>query len=47
MTKKGLPDMSYVKDMLGWMPLTRMQDGLQKTIDYTVANKESLLFHSK
>jgi UDP-glucuronate decarboxylase len=47
LTKKGLPDLSYVKDVLGWLPLTRLQDGLQKTIDYTVANKEALLFHSK
>lgn len=47
LTKKGLPDLTYVKDALGWLPLTRLQDGLQKTIDYTVANKEALLFHSK
>lgn len=47
LTKKGLPDLTYVKDVLGWLPLTRLQDGLQKTIDYTVANKEALLFQSK
>jgi len=43
-TKKGMPDLTFVKDQLGWMPLVRLEDGLQKTIDYTVANKEALLF---
>lgn len=47
LTKKGLPDLTYVKESLGWMPLVRMVDGLQKTIDYTLANKESLLFDHK
>ena len=47
LSKKGLPDLSYVKETLGWLPLTRLQDGLQKTIDFTVANKETLLFQSK
>ncbi len=47
LTKKGLPDLTYAKDVLGWMPLIRLEDGLQKAIDYTVANKEALLFSSK
>jgi len=47
LTKKSLPDLTFVKDALGWMPLIRLEDGLQKTVDYTVANKEALLFHSK
>jgi len=46
LTKKGLPDLSYTKESLGWFPLIRLEDGLQKTVDYTVANKEALLFHS-
>ncbi len=46
LTRKGLPDLTYSKDVLGWLPLVRLQDGLQKAIDYTVANKEALLFHS-
>ena len=47
LTKKGLPDLTYVKDVLGWVPLIRLEDGLQKTIDYTAANKEALLFQSR
>ncbi|OGH88486.1 MAG: hypothetical protein A3J93_04450 [Candidatus Magasanikbacteria bacterium RIFOXYC2_FULL_42_28] len=46
-TKKGLPDLAYAKDVLDWMPLTRLEDGLQSTIDYTMANKEALLFDRK
>ncbi len=47
LTKKGAPDLAYVKDVLGWMPLTRLEDGLEKTIEYVVANKEALLFNNK
>ena len=45
LTRKGAPDLAYAKDVLGWMPLVRLQDGLEKTIDYTIANKEALLFN--
>lgn len=45
LTRKGAPDLAYVKDVLGWMPLVRLQDGLEKTIDYTIANKEALMFN--
>jgi len=47
LTRKGKPDLSHVRDVLGWMPLVRLQDGLQKTVDYAVANKEALLFDNK
>ena len=40
LTKKGKPDLSKAKEKLGWLPLVRLRDGLQKTIDYTIANKE-------
>ncbi len=46
LTKKSMPDLTYTKDVLGWLPLVRLEDGLQKAVDYTVANKEALLFHS-
>ncbi|MEK7680676.1 MAG: NAD-dependent epimerase/dehydratase family protein [Patescibacteria group bacterium] len=47
LTRKGAPDLVYVKGALGWMPLVRLEDGLEKTIDYTIANKEALLFDRK
>jgi len=46
LTNKGAADLTYIKDSLGWMPLVRLQDGLAKTIDYTIANKDSLLFNN-
>lgn len=47
LTKKGGADLSFVKDALGWMPLTRLEDGLDKTIEYVIANKETLLFNHR
>ncbi len=35
----GLPDITKAKEELGWLPLTSIEDGLQKTIDYVRANK--------
>lgn len=35
----GLPDITKAKEQLGWLPLVRLEDGLQKTIDYIRANK--------
>jgi len=35
----GLPDITRAKEVLGWTPVTRLEDGLQKTIDYIRANK--------
>lgn len=40
--KKGIPDLRKAKDVLSWLPLVLIQDGLRKTIDYTIANKEML-----
>lgn len=42
LTKKGMPDLHYAKENLGWMPLVRLEDGLQKTVDFAIANKEAL-----
>jgi UDP-glucuronate decarboxylase len=40
MTKKGLPNLRIAKEILGWVPLVRLEDGLTNTINYTIANKE-------
>ncbi|MFZ5364341.1 MAG: NAD-dependent epimerase/dehydratase family protein [Patescibacteria group bacterium] len=42
MSPLGLPDTSRAKEMLGWVPLVRLEDGLQKAIDYTQAYKPLL-----
>lgn len=39
MTTLGLPDLSKAREKLSWVPLVRMDDGLQKAIDYIRANK--------
>ncbi|PIT86926.1 MAG: NAD-dependent dehydratase [Candidatus Magasanikbacteria bacterium CG10_big_fil_rev_8_21_14_0_10_43_6] len=44
LTKKGVPDLRRAKDGLAWIPLVRLQDGLQQTIDFTIANKEIIGF---
>jgi UDP-glucuronate decarboxylase len=38
LTELGLPDTSRARE-LGWLPLTRLENGLKKTIDYITANK--------
>lgn len=43
LTKKAAPDLTYASETLGWMPLVRLEDGLDKTIEYVVANKESMM----
>lgn len=43
LTRKGTPDLHRAKEELGWLPLVRLPDGLQRVIDYTVANKEAMI----
>lgn len=47
LTKKGLPDLRRAKDKLGWIPLVRLEEGLRRTIDYTLANKERLSLNNR
>ncbi len=42
MTPLCLPNISKAKDLLGWVPLVRLEDGLRKTIDYMQAYKSLL-----
>lgn len=46
LTQKGIPDLTYAKEALDWLPLVRLEEGLRKTIDYIIARKESLLFNN-
>jgi nucleoside-diphosphate-sugar epimerase len=39
MTPLRLPDTSKARDLLGWMPLVTLEDGLAKTIRDLQANK--------
>lgn len=43
LTKKGIPDLTRAKEALGWIPIVGLQEGLRKTIDFTIANKEMLV----
>ena len=42
MSPLGLPDITKAKESLGWLPLIRLEDGLGKTVDYTIAHKRIL-----
>ncbi|MEI7741565.1 MAG: NAD-dependent epimerase/dehydratase family protein [bacterium] len=39
MTELGLPSIAKARDTLGWLPLTRLEEGLRKTIEYAKAHK--------
>jgi UDP-glucuronate decarboxylase len=41
-SRPGVPDLSSAREKLGWLPLIRVEDGLQKTVDYTIANRTRL-----
>jgi UDP-glucuronate decarboxylase len=38
LTEIVLPDITKAKEELGWVPLVRLEEGLQKTVDYVRAN---------
>lgn len=40
----AIPDISKIKNTLGWFPIITIEDGLQKTIDFTRAHKDLLTF---
>jgi UDP-glucuronate decarboxylase len=42
MTQLGLPSIAKAKEKLGWLPLVSLDDGLKRSIDYTIANKSLL-----
>ncbi len=42
MSSLGLPDITLAKEKMGWLPITILEEGLRKTIDYTMAHKDLL-----
>lgn len=44
MTPLGLPDIGKARDRLAWIPLVRLDEGLKRAIDYTIAHKSLLGF---
>ncbi len=44
MTPLGVPDITKAKDKLGWLPLVQLDEGLKRTIDYTIAHKAQVGF---
>lgn len=47
MTQLGLPDMTKSKEALGWIPLVTLDDGLKRTIEYTMSHKSLLSFRKQ
>jgi len=47
MTEQPLPEITKAKSKLDWIPLVRLEDGLQKTIDYTRVQKGLIGFGSQ
>ena len=37
--RQGLPDITLVREKIGWFPLIKMEDGLKRTVDYMKAMK--------
>ena len=44
LSEQPLADITHAKQVLGWMPLTRLDNGLQHMVDYVTANKNRLSY---
>lgn len=44
LTEVGLPDITRARDILGWFPLVRLDDGLQRMIDFSKSYKHLISF---
>lgn len=44
LSEHPVPDIRYAKQMLGWMPLTRLENGLQHMVDFVSANRHKLTY---
>lgn len=47
MSELGLPDLTKPKEALGWIPLVTLDDGLKRTIEYTMSHKSLLSFRKQ
>ncbi|MFZ2803670.1 MAG: NAD-dependent epimerase/dehydratase family protein [Patescibacteria group bacterium] len=43
-TEAGLPDTTRAREILGWVPLVRLDDGLKKMIEYAQSHKNLISF---
>jgi len=43
-TEAGLPDTTRAREILGWVPLVRLDDGLKKMIEYAQSHKHLISF---
>lgn len=46
LTPLGVPDLTKIKESLGWLPLVTLDDGLRRTIEYAVSHRSLLGLHS-
>jgi UDP-glucuronate decarboxylase len=44
MTEAGLPDVTRAREILGWVPLVRLEDGLKKMIEYAKSHRQQVTF---
>jgi nucleoside-diphosphate-sugar epimerase len=40
----GLPDITRAREVLGWIPLVRVEDGLKRMIDFTKSHRNQITF---
>ncbi len=40
----GLPDITRAREVLGWIPLVRLEDGLKKMVDFTRSHRHQITF---
>lgn len=44
MRQLALPDITKIKEEIGWFPIVTLEDGIRKTVDFTRAHKDLLTF---
>lgn len=44
LTEAGLPDTTRAREILGWVPLVRLDDGLKRMVDYAQSHKNLVSF---